>query len=102
MADGAAEGSLVGGRVVQCGHDLDVDAMGEREDEVARPEGRVDPSIDERRAEVRSDPLHDLGELAGGAGVGDVVQAHGGILAIPPTAADTHPREAGEVAVRTG
>ena len=50
--------------------------------------GREDAAVDrrpkvpgiERRAEVAPDPLDDVGDLAAGAGIGDVVEPHSRIL----------------------
>jgi hypothetical protein len=50
--DGATEWRLVGCRVVECRHNLDVDAVGEREGEVTGAEGGVDTSVDERGAQL--------------------------------------------------
>jgi hypothetical protein len=50
--DGATERRLVGCRVVKCRHDLDIDAVREREGEVTGAEGGVDTSVDERGAQL--------------------------------------------------
>jgi len=80
LLDGAPEGCLLCSGMVQSGDDLDVAPTGQGEDEVPGPERWVSPAIDERRPEVRADPLHHVRDLGGGAGVGDVVEPHGVIL----------------------
>lgn len=78
--DGPPEGSLLRGRVIQGADDLDVGTTGERQNEIASTEGRVATTVDECAAEVRTDPLDHVGDLTGGAGVGQVVEPHDGIL----------------------
>ena len=80
LMDGLTEGSLLSGRMVEGADDLYVSATGKGQDEVARAERRVPTSVDEGSAEVGSDALNDVGDLTGGAGIGQVVEPHDGIL----------------------
>jgi len=63
LLHGAAEGRLVGGRVIECRHDLDVAAAGQGENEVSGAEGGMTASVDESRAEVGADALNSVSEL---------------------------------------
>ena len=74
--DGLAERRLVGGRVVEHLDDLDVGAVGQRQDHVAGAEARVDATVDEVLAEQSPDALGGAGEAIRSGCVREMVQAH--------------------------
>jgi hypothetical protein len=55
------ERCTLGGRMVERADDLEVAPVSERQDEVAGAERRMQPTVDERGAEPRADPLDAAG-----------------------------------------
>ena len=74
--DGLPEGRLVTGGVVEHLDDLDVPLVGERQDDVARPEARVDSPIDRRDADLLREALRRGLEAVALGGIDDVVNSH--------------------------
>ena len=74
--DGLAEGRLVAGGVVEHLDDLDVALVGERQDDVARPEARVNSPVDRRDADLRREALRRGLEAVALGGIDDVVNSH--------------------------
>ena len=60
--------------------DLQVAAVGERQDEVAGAERRVDAAVGERGAEPGAEPLHAGAEPLGPGCVGEVIQSHAAMV----------------------
>ena len=75
-AHGLAERRLVGRRVVEHLDDLEVGAVGQRQDHVAGAEARVHAAVDEVPAEQSPEALGGAGEAVRSGGVGEMVQAH--------------------------
>ena len=88
-AHGLAERRLVGRRVVEHLDDLEVGVVGQRQDHVAGAEARVDATVGELLAEQPPEALGGAGEAVRAGGVGEVVQAHAGILGNRPRASDS-------------
>ena len=74
--DRLPERRLVGSRVVERRDDLEVDAVREREQEVAGAEARVQPAVTKTRTECGAQPLRAGTETFGSGGVGEVVESH--------------------------
>ena len=70
------EGRLVAGGVVEHLDDLDVPLVGERKDDVARPEARVDSPVDRRDADLLREALRRGLETVTLGGIDDVVNSH--------------------------
>ena len=89
----AAERRAVDGRVVERRDDLEVAAVGQRQHEVARAEGRVDAAVGEARAEPGAEALHAGPESLRAGGVADMVEthdAHRGPPAVTAASAGVH------------
>ena len=80
LVDSTAEGCLLGGRVIECTHNLDVGAIRQRQDEIASSERWMPATVHEGPTEIGSDALDHIGDLRRSAGVGQMVEPHGGIL----------------------
>ena len=75
-ADDLAERGLVAGRVVEHLDDLDVALVGQRQDDVARPEARVDSPIDRCDTDLLREALRRGLEAVALGGIDDVVNSH--------------------------
>ena len=75
-SNGLTEGRLVAGGVVEHLDDLDVPLVGERKDDVARPEARVDSPVDRRDPDLLRETLRRGLEAVALRGIYDVVNSH--------------------------
>jgi hypothetical protein len=76
LADGLAEGGLVGRRVVEHLHDLEVLLVLERQDHVAGAEARVRPTVEEGGTEEAAELGGGTRETVGAGSERDVVEVH--------------------------
>ena len=65
LLDRTPERRLLSSRVVQRGHDLEIAAAREREDEVAGAETGVNATVDESGTQARSQALDDVRKVVG-------------------------------------
>ena len=85
--DRLSERRLVGRGMVQDLDDLEVGAVGQRQDHVAGAEARVHSAVGELLAQQAPEALGGAGQAVRSGGVGEMVQAHAGILDNRPTRA---------------
>ena len=81
--DGLAERGLVRGRVVQRSDDLEVDAIGQRQHEVAGAEARVQATVTEAGTQRLPQSLGARTDAFGAGGVGQVVESHVSTISLP-------------------
>src|SRR5450631_647076 len=74
--DSLTEGRLVGGGVVKHRNHLDVTLLGQRKDDVARSEARMDTAIDRRYPELLGEALRCSRQPVGFGSIRNVVNSH--------------------------
>ncbi len=80
LVNSSPEGRLLGRRMVESAHHFDIRTTGDGQDEVSGSKRWVSTTVQERAAEIGTDALDNVGDLAGRAGVGQMVKPHNGIL----------------------